>query len=221
MKDRPYNQARRKAGGVKCRHRRLTLVEMTIILSVISVLTAVLVPTVMSHITQSRILRARQDVRAISEAIHRFYQDTGFVPKTTDSVDGQMGTNTVDMLVTPGHAPRTPSAAGYDLWADGTVDYLSNHVVNNVPGYALKTSMDTLGWNGPYFASATDADPWGNRYMVNVAFLEPTPGLVINGLVKRAVFVVSAGPNGIIEVPFEQPVTEASLYGDDIVQRIQ
>jgi len=222
MKNGRHNSAKRIAsGGRRC--RCLTLVEMTIILSVISVLTAVLVPTVMSHVTQSRILRARQDVRVISEAIHRFYHDTGFIPKTTDSLDGQMGTNVVDILATPGNAPALlGSSTDCEPWVDGLVDDLSNHIVNNVPGYTLKSSMDALGWNGPYLASALSADSWGNRYMINVLFLEPTPGLyTADGELKRAVFVVSAGPNGIIEVPFEQPATEAHIYGDDIVQRIQ
>jgi hypothetical protein len=38
---------------------------------------------------------------------------------------------------------------------------------------------------------------------------------------RRAVFVVSAGANGIIETPFEQSIVDAHVYGDDIVIRIQ
>jgi len=200
----------------------LTLVEMTIILSVIAILTAVLVPTVMSHITQSRILRARQDVRTLAEAITRFYQDTGFVPQTTDSTDGGPGDNEIDMLVTAGEIPALPSnPAEVSQWATGTTDFFSNHLVNNVPGYALKAGQDDLGWNGPYLATLPQADPWGNRYMVNIVYLDTSPGVVEDGKVKSAVFVASAGPNGIVELTFDQPVTDVTVTGDDIVHRIQ
>ncbi len=206
----------------RCRAKRLTLVEMTIILSVIAILTAVLVPTVMSHITQSRILRARQDVRTLAEAITRFYQDTGFVPKTTDCIGGDPGNNEVDMLVSDGMAPALPdSPADVSHWVSGDVDFFTNHLMNNVPGYNLKTGPDDLGWSGAYLASAPQADPWGNRYMVNIVFLDPRPGVVEDGLVKRAVFVVSAGPDGVINTPFEQPVTDVTVRGDDIVHRMQ
>ena len=212
---------RSRAPGQRCRW--LTLVEMTIILSVIAILTAVLVPTVMSHITQARILRARQDVRTLSDAIARFYQDTGFVPNTTDSVNGLTGTNEVDLLVSAGRAPALPdNSAEMRVWAQGKADFFGNHLVNNVPGYALKSRMDPLGLNGPYLASTPEADPWGNRYMVNIVHLNPSPGVVDDaGAIKRAVFVVSAGPDGVIDTSFDQPVTDVSIEGDDIVHRMQ
>ena len=212
----------KRSRATRQRRRWLTLVEMTIILSVIAILTAVLVPTVMSHITQSRILRARQDVRTLSDAITRFYQDTGFVPKTTDSIGGVAGSNEVDLLVSAGRAPALPdNSAEMRVWAEGKTDFLGNHLVNNVPGYTLKAGMDLLGWSGPYLASAPTADPWGNRYMVNVVHLNLSPGVVDGGEIKRAVFVVSAGPDGIVETPFDQPVTDVSIEGDDIVHRMQ
>lgn len=211
-----------RGGRARRRVRGLTLVEMTIILSVVAILTAVLVPTVMSHITQGRLLRARQDVRALAGAIVRFYQDTALVPRTTDSIDGRAGVNVVDMLVTDGGIPALPgNTDDANPWVTGTTDYFSNHLVNNVPGYWLKSAADGLGWNGSYLASTPEADPWGNRYMVNIVFLDPRPGLIDNGEVKRAVFVLSAGPNGIVELPFEQPVTDVTMAGDDIVHRIQ
>ena len=207
----------------------LTLVEMTVILSVIVVLTSVLVPTVMSHIAQSRVVRARQDVRALGNAITRFYQDTGFVPRTTDAVDGRQGESIVDMLVTAGEVPSLPEVGSSATVADvqrwvstGTTDLIDNHLVNNVPGYTLKETDLKPGWNGPYFSSPTLADPWGNRYMVNVVYLKPGGGLVSpGGETKRAVYVLSAGPDGVVETAFDQFATAASEGGDDIVYRLQ
>ncbi len=201
----------------------LTLVEMTIILSVISILTTVLVPTVMSHIAQSRILRAQQDVKTIGDSIVRLYQDTGYVPKTADCIDGAPGRQAVDMLVSEGGIPALPhNPANLTAWTAGTTDLLSNHLVNNVPGYRLKADAMSLGWNGPYVTTAPAADPWGNRYMTNVTFLEATAGVFdSDGRLKSAVLVVSAGPNGTIETAFDQPLTDVATGGDDIVHRLQ
>jgi hypothetical protein len=51
--------------------------------------------------------------------------------------------------------------------------------------------------------------------MVNVGATEAAGGR------ESAVFVISAGPNGIIETPFTQLLASASLGGDDIGQRIR
>jgi len=42
-----------------------------------------------------------------------------------------------------------------------------------------------------------------------------------NGTRLGAVFVLSAGPNGVIETPFYQARDNARLYGDDIGYRLQ
>jgi len=196
---------------------------MTVILSVIAILTAVLVPTVMSHITQARMLRARQDVRTLAEALTRFYQDTGFAPQSTDSIDGGPGGNGIDLLVTTGAVPALAyTGAGYGEWASGTSDYFSNHIVNNVPGYALKSDTDAPGWSGPYLATVPQADPWGNRYTLNVSALDFTAGVVdADGKTKLAVFVISAGTNGVLETEYKQYVTDVQLGGDDIAHRLQ
>jgi len=196
---------------------------MTIILSVIAILTAVLIPTVMSHITQARILRARQDVRTISESLMRFYQDLGFLPTTRDSLDGRIGSDRMGLLVSGGRTPVGASDA-HDTggWETSDIDYFSNHLVNDVPGYRLKTSDSGLGWNGPYLTAAPEADPWGNRYMINIEFIDTTAGaLDANGAIKLAVFVLSAGENGTIETAYSQPHTDASVGGDDIGHRLQ
>ena len=212
-----------RQAGVDERRRGLTLVELAVILSVIAILTAVLVPTVMSHVAQGRLFRARQDVRTLADAIVRFYQDTGFVPRTTDSVGGRAGQNVVDMLVSPGDAPALAEGAdGVGRWVTGTTDLFQNHLVNNIPGYNLKGPEGGFGWSGSYFSSVLQPDPWGNRYMVNIVFLEPGEGVVSRaGGPKRAVYMLSAGADGVIQTAFEQPVTEASLGGDDIVWRLQ
>lgn len=70
-----------------------------------------------------------------------------------------------------------------------------------------------------------EADPWGNRYLVNIGArgYDSPLTLTLSPLrVEReserssAVWVLSAGPNGIIETPFSAPASSAVLGGDDI-----
>ena len=94
-------------------------------------------------------------------------------------------------------------------------------------------------WRGPYIADEIIADPWGNRYMVNSFALHVPSGVPyaagayshgIGGYGRAgygyataryvaqfgsATVCYSAGPNGSIETPFDQP---AGWYtgGDDL-----
>jgi hypothetical protein len=58
---------------------------------------------------------------------------------------------------------------------------------------------------------SSEADPWGNQLLVNAAALRSS----------NAVWVVSAGPNGVIETSFDQTSTPAAPGGDDIVARVR
>ena len=78
------------------------------------------------------------------------------------------------------------------------------------------------GWNGPYVSTEFRPDPWGNRYVVSIGLIETSPGVVNElGQPKAAVWVLSAGPNRTIDTPYLQPVTAATVGGDDIAFRIQ
>jgi prepilin-type N-terminal cleavage/methylation domain-containing protein len=210
-----------------------TLIELTVVLSVLIILTLVLSPQITSLLVEIRTAEAQKEAAAIKAAILRFYDDTGFLPKTRDSIDGRMGSQFVDLLVSKGFTPRPPAGpvtnsngsminADITSWITGTTDLLDNQLQKNIPGYLLKGGPNPMGWNGPYLsAPEIPADPWGNRYMVNIRFLEASIGqLYSDGQVKLAVWVISAGPNGIIETPFAQPSASAEKFGDDIVEKI-
>jgi hypothetical protein len=66
------------------------------------------------------------------------------------------------------------------------------------------------------------SDPWGHQYLVNARWMDARSSAAdANGNPRRAVFVVSAGADGVIDTPFEQSITDARAYGDDVVIRIQ
>ena len=165
--------------------------------------------------------RARNDVQTIAAATVQFYKDNGFFPQWTVAVSGGPGTaaNKVDLLVSPGNVPAVGIA---NTWTTGTADTLAHQLLNNTPMYSVKTATSQFGWNGPYLTSDIGADPWNNRYMVNVASIDTTQGVQTSGgATKSAVWVVSAGPNGTIDTAYAQPVTTALIAGDDLGTRLQ
>lgn len=79
-------------------------------------------------------------------------------------------------------------------------------------------------WRGPYLRSPVDPDPWGNRYAVNVVFLDPSVTATISGITNPGtpygtadyprldVFVLSAGPDEEIDT---QSAQDGAVPGDD------
>jgi hypothetical protein len=99
---------------------------------------------------------------------------------------------------------------------------MEDFLLTNACELPLKRAGIGMGWNGPYFNSQLGSDPWGNQYLVNVSFLDTQAGAGdAEGSARKAVLVISAGPNQIIETPFSQPVSGAYIYGDDIVARVR
>ena len=208
-----------------------TLLEITIILSVIAILGLILTPSVINFINNSRLARAQSDVDALANAVANFYRDNGFFPQHADA----SRTSVVSLLVTPGAVPTSGLTAANNGWAItdvSQIDYVVNQLVNNRPsfgntGYPLRSALSGSGWNGPYLTGTIQADPWGNRYVINVGFLSVNLGALESGGLqeKRAVWAISAGPDGGIETPFPtsttQLVSNAQLAVTDIGVRIQ
>lgn len=130
------------------------------------------------------------------------------------------------------------------------VDTLSNHLVENNPGetaaahYRNPTDITVAGvgnidfargessgfnaphaWRGAYLRGPVDSDPWGNRYAVNVAFLDPrldAAPAAVNGVISAGfgtatyprldVFAISAGPDEEIDTRSAQ---DGAVPGDD------
>jgi hypothetical protein len=94
--------------------------------------------------------------------------------------------------------------------------------VNNDRGYHVRRPGETTGWNGPYLSALLPGDPWGKQYMVNARWLDGgSTAADSSGHARRAVYIVSAGANGVVETPYEQKITDARVWGDDLVIRIQ
>lgn len=206
-----------------------TLLEITIILAVIAILGLVLAPSIINFLNQSRLARARSDVEVLGAAVEEFFRDNGFFPQYADGDRSRR----IRLLVSPGAVSEAQSGAeGWALVTPGEVDLISNQLINNRPsfglsGYPLKTTVSGSGWNGPYTSSDLQSDPWGNRYVINVEFLSVMTGAVeADGVQeKRAVWALSAGPDGIIDTLYpsatQQLIGNAAASPLDISARIQ
>lgn len=198
-----------------------TLIELTVVLAVIVTLALVLTPSIANFINDARVAKARNDCQTLASAIFQFYRDTGFFPAWKVAQNGGPGlpSNRLQVLASRGNAPLEDIPT---LWSTGATGGLAEQLVNNIPGYVLKTPTSQFGWNGPYFSNEIGADPWGNRYLVNIGLIDTSPGAAtLSGQQKLAVWVLSPGPNGTVETPFTLPILNAAAAGDDIAVRIQ
>lgn len=240
--------------------RGVTLIEASVVIATVAVLSAVLAPTAAIYIDQARQARAREDVKTIADAINEFITDTGehqFLQDGSDGADSEPpsrpDSNRVDLLVSDGDVPALAAAVGGDfLWTQPfnglDIDSLSNHLAENAPnedgGRRYRNPTDIAvafpggnnidfsraessglnaphAWRGPYLRSPLNPDPWGNRYAVNTAFLDPAPTGFVNGIAglfgpgdypRLDVFVVSAGPDEEIDTVAAQ---DGAVPGDD------
>ena len=199
-----------------------TLIELTVVLAVIVTMALILTPSIANSINEARLARARNDCQTIASGLYQFYRDTGFFPVWRVAQNGGPGAPAarLQVLASQGSVPLEDIASP---WTTGVAGGLADQLVTNAPGYALRTPTSQSGWNGPYFSSQLLADPWGNRYAVNVALIDLSLGAATaSGQPKMAVWVLSAGPNGIVETPFAQSILSAVRPGgDDIGTRVQ
>lgn len=98
--------------------------------------------------------------------------------------------------------------------ADGVLDTASGSELL-IGGGDLPRATDprwTAGTRSPLsgLGIVTRPDPWGNAFIVNVG---------ASG--NEAVWVLSAGPDGVIDTPFNQQAGTASVSGDDLARRVR
>lgn len=179
--------------------RGVSIIEATIVLTVIAILTGAISPTVSRTLARARLARAATDVAAIKSAMNSFITEhTLFVPFTST---GASGGDIIEMLVGDGDIPFT--AIGATSWddvvaccgAEPDVAFMEGHLVTNSSlGGIGSYSTAAGGWKGTYINAPIDPDPWGNRYAVNVQYLKTTT--------TNDTFVLSAGPDEEIDTAF-------------------
>ncbi len=207
-----------------------TLIEIIVAVALVAILSAAVAPSVLNNIAQGRISRTQSDVQAIASSIMRFKSDTGKYPRLDKPEQPDTLGEAFDFLVSGSGAWPLPSTNG--VWptdfllgtANASAQRLGNHLIigigdngttasDSYPRAANPDNPNDIGFRAGYI-SADQPDPWGNKYMVNVAPLG-NPG--------QTVWVISAGPNGVLETTVVSSGTGAgtTTAGDDIGFRIQ
>lgn len=161
-----------------------TLIEVIVVAAIIAILAGILVPMIFNQIDESRITRAKADVKAIQTAMLRFQNDTGKWPVYSTNAALVAGTPDIVLLKSGGNNPSLGTATGWDT------TNTSNHIQAQLVDYANATGIYNTVWKGPYIPGEPPADPWGNKYYINVDAFN-TPG--------APVWIISAGPDGIID----------------------
>jgi len=133
-----------------------SLIELTIILVVLSILTAILAPVIGRYVRNAKVVRCREDVQALGSAMTMFIEDTAnsyFLQdgspnpargaSRTDGVNAsgsapsQSTRNRVNLLVSDGDVPEKGSD-GSSRWTFAVnfdeVDFFEYHLVTNRPG---------------------------------------------------------------------------------------
>jgi type II secretory pathway pseudopilin PulG len=215
--------------------RGITILETTVILSVLFILAGVMSPIVSESVNTARAVKAKNDASMIAMGLINFQKDLGADAVNVGGADGATRTPRFPgLLASQGAAPATEDTdqeaasahaspqAERRRWIETSAGSLDDVLMTNRRGYRYRRPGEYGGWNGPYISGEIKGDPWGNQYLVNSQWLDGGNSTAdAAGRPRRAVFVMSAGANGVIDTPFEQTVVDARAYGDDIVVRIQ
>ncbi|MBI5576124.1 MAG: prepilin-type N-terminal cleavage/methylation domain-containing protein [Deltaproteobacteria bacterium] len=191
--------------GRKRKDSGFTLIEVVVVVAVIAILAAILTPFITKYIEDSRTARARNEEQVLAAAVTNAYKDLGRWPNRDTATANYNGLYT---------GATTPTAAFFGSatgWAAAGAAWnqLDTHLVQN--GHTYTATGDNR-WNGPYTAQLT-TDPWGRPYVINAlqfvsAAIPPVP-----------VWVLSAGPNGVVETNIAAATTTPG--GDDVGVRIR
>ncbi|MDO8835329.1 MAG: type II secretion system protein [Vicinamibacterales bacterium] len=175
--------------------RGLSLVEVTIMLLVLMLLTGVLAPSIFDFVNDAKWVKVKEDCEAIGLSVARLTRDVGPCLKF-NGAQKCTKENRVDVLYSDGPDVTEDDMDGDATWMFDSADNVAMHLnwwkddyrgdrmedqfVTNGPVYGTPASLNTfttvgpqfgLGWRGAYLASPIGPDPWGSRYLVNSVFL--------------------------------------------------
>jgi prepilin-type N-terminal cleavage/methylation domain-containing protein len=186
-----------------------TLIEVVVVVAVIAILAAVLTPYITKYIDDSRIAKARNEAQVIAAAVSNAYKDMGRWPNRINAATNYAGLYSGTVL--PPATILSAAATGWTAPAAATWSNLDGHLFTN--GHTYPATGDTK-WAGPY-ATQLPVDPWGKPYLINAAnFIPPAAPAV-----PPPVWVLSAGPNGVVDTPINAATITPSA--DDIGFRVR
>jgi prepilin-type N-terminal cleavage/methylation domain-containing protein len=213
-------------------NRGFTLLEVVVVLAVTAALVAALAPLAFRYLDDAKKTQAQNDANQIAQAIGQFFKDVGRAPyknNTTtpikiqakesgdfDCLYGSNGNEWTTATDATGSASWTSGGGIQCQSGSATRDTIEDQLILNTPGGSGTKAYTTSGisaWEGPYLPSVP-ADPWGNKYLVNIGKADPNAG--------KAVWVISGGPNGSLETSVTAAANGTlTPVGDDIIARVK
>jgi prepilin-type N-terminal cleavage/methylation domain-containing protein len=196
------------------RSKGFTLIELAVVLAIIAVLAAILTPMVTNHLDQARNTRALADTKLIADAINLFKRDLGYYPVFATLAGAKAAQGTTSSYLMGPSTGATPTAtlgsstSWVTLLGSSTFDIVTQ--LNTTWADAAQNDKNPghVSFRGPYIGNL-DSDPWGNKYVV----------ANLTSATKRA-FVISAGPNGILETDPTQAFVAFTCSADDLCSTI-
>ena len=172
----------------------MSLVEATIILMVLSIVTAVLSPSVADYVDDARQVKAKEDVEGIGIGIGRLLKDTGYPflveDATVTAVDRFKMANRADLAVSSGNIPAVQAGVdtgvvatatalqGAVTWTDAIAETdgkvaLYNQLVANAPTYPDPTTALSTANPAAPGALGKFALGWRGAYLGGVITPDP------------------------------------------------
>jgi prepilin-type N-terminal cleavage/methylation domain-containing protein len=210
-----------------------SLIEVLVAVAIVAIVAGAITPLVLKYVGDARSARAISDARTMGQAIIAFNLDTGRWPVSNDGNlnDTAELSRLVGLARGDISADNIPDGAGtatgdgnWDGGGDGgdagaIEDFLIyNEDANTDPLYPVSMNpAASPGWDGPYL-QFVPPDPWGNPYVVNIRYLDGVGIATTAEEQDHAVFVLSAGPNGLFETSFDDgtALSSGGTGGDDV-----
>ena len=209
----------------------LSLIEVTIMLLVLMLLTSVLAPSIFDFVNDAQWVKVKEDCEAIAISVARLHRDVGANLYTAGG--SVYPTNKLDLMISDGTKPTIdlalapnvgfPDVQVKNWWGVNSatvapsawVDTCERQLITNLGqnGVAIYPEPTTplygpyfgQGWRGAYLSPPCASDPWGHAYEVNNAWAPTTFGFgaaIVHHMHCNDVFCISAGKDGIISTPF-------------------
>jgi len=163
----------------------IRLFEMAVLGAVMIACAGLVYPVVKSERMREDRAVANEQCRLIAVALNLYLKDRTGEKYPVDPVSRKA----LDWLKGPGKFPANNPFGNDD--SHGRLCQVLKVKDPNMPG-----------WNGPYLENV-EPDPWGHAYLVNTGGYHNS---------RERVWILSAGPNGIVETPLQS----SALRGDDI-----
>ena len=217
----------------------LSLIEVTIMLLVLMLLTSVLAPSIFDFVNDAQWVKVKEDCEAIAVSVARLHRDVGSRLHTGGGL-GVYPANKVDVIYSNGALPIVVPpdidalfGAVLNWYGTGTGEPLDANRMSSCEDQLISNTIGGVqiypepgnaplgapfgpyfgqGWRGGYLSPPCAADPWGNMYEVNTKWATMTftpPFPGVTIVHCYDVFCVSAGKDGIISTAFGPAVHPA------------